>query len=245
VEAIPANKVNSREVRARVEAVIAAAPVRPKTIKFFRRAMFNMLNIALAEVGSGIAVKPARTTHSLYAWLEERERDVYPSMPGYKPALGGAGFLDIATPEKMPDALRAEQFAFVSLPLSEVLPGGDVDADNIGVGSLCPVPPGLNPDTMLPGILFITRRSENLAMWLAGAELAHLKADLKRRELVMECGLSTRWLTAKLTDDQRIEGQAFEAGKARLKGLHFVGVQSSPEADEVQGFWLCREMTNL
>ena len=42
-----------------------------------------------------------------------------------------------------------------------------------------------------------------------------------------------------------LQGQAFEAGKARLKGLHFVGVQSSPEADEVQGFWLCREMTNL
>lgn len=49
------------------------------------------------------------------------------------------------------------QFAFVTLALSEVLPEGSIDDSNIGCGSLCPVPPGLNPDTMLPGILFITK----------------------------------------------------------------------------------------
>ncbi len=55
-------------------------------------------------------------------------------------------------------------------------------------------------------------------------------------------GLSTRYLTAKLTDDQRIEAQAFEVGKARLKGLHFVGVQATAEDDDVAGFWLVREI---
>jgi len=60
---------------------------------------------------------------------------------------------------------------------------------------------------------------------------------------VSKVGLSTRYLTAKLTDEQRIEGQAFEAGKARLKGLHFIGVQTSEEDDDVKGFWLCREMS--
>ena len=39
------------------------------------------------------------------------------------------------------------------------------------------------------------------------------------------------------------QGQAFEAGKARLKGLHFIGVQTSEEDDDVKGFWLCREMS--
>lgn len=52
---------------------------------------------------------------------------------------------------------RGSQFAFVTLALSEVLPEGSIDATNIGCGSLCPVPPNLNPDTMLPGILFITK----------------------------------------------------------------------------------------
>ena len=54
------------------------------------------------------------------------------------------------------------------------------------------------------------------------------------------CG---RYLNAKLNDAQRIEAQAFEAGKARLKGLHFVSVQATPEDDGVVAFWLCREMS--
>jgi len=245
VEAIPANKVNSREVRARVVALLDQAPARPKVLTFFRRAMVNMLSIALKDVATGVAVKPSRTTHALYSWLEQREQEVYPTMPGYKPSLGeasGSG-LDLATPERLPDALRADQFAFVTLALSEVLAGGSIDDSNIGCGSLCPVPPGLSPDTMLPGILFITKRAPQLARWLAGSELAFVKADLRRRELVMETGLTTRFLTAKLNDPQRIEAQAFEAGKARLRGLHFVGVQCEAEDDDVEGFWLCREMS--
>jgi hypothetical protein len=243
VSPLAANKVNSREVRAIVAAVVENAPVRPKQIRFFRRAMFNMLNIALKDVAPNVALKPSRSTYALYAWLEQREKEVYPKMKGYKPsAVTGGSFLDINTPQKLPDAMRADQFAFVSLPLSEVMAGGDIDAENIGAGQLCPVPEGLDPDAMLSGVLFITMRAENLAMWLAGSELSHLKADLKRRELVMETGLSTRYLTAKLTDEQRIEAQAFEAGKARLKGLHFVGVQKTPEDDEVAGFWLVREV---
>jgi len=43
------------------------------------------------------------------------------------------------------------------------------------------------------------------------------------------------YLTAKLNDPQRIEAQAFEAGKARLKGLHFIGVQVRGEWGEGGG----------
>jgi hypothetical protein len=193
VAPIPANKVNSREVRAIVASVIEDAPVRPKQIRFFRRAMFNMLNIALKDVAPNVALKPSRSTYALYSWLDEREAEVYPKMKGYKPAAAAGGnFLDINTPQKLPDAMRADQFAFVSLPLSEVMAGGDIDDENIGAGKLCPVPAGLDPDAMLSGVLFITKRAENLAMWLAGSELSHLKADLKRRELVMEVRMTRK-----------------------------------------------------
>ena len=98
-------------------------------------------------------------SYALYSWLDERNANVYPKMKGYKPAAAmGGGFLDISTPQKLPDAMRADQFAFVSLPLSEVMAGGDVTNENIGVGKLCPIPQNLDPDTMLSGILFITRR---------------------------------------------------------------------------------------
>jgi hypothetical protein len=39
VESIPANKVNSREVRSRVEAVIAASAVRPRQIRLVHWSM--------------------------------------------------------------------------------------------------------------------------------------------------------------------------------------------------------------
>lgn len=199
-----------------------------------------MLNIALADIGSGISVVPSRSTYSLFQWLEEREREVYPLMDGYKPTMVRSSFLDIETPSRLPDVLRADQFAFVSLPLSEFLDDG-VNDNNIGVGKLCPVPEGLSEDSMIQGVLFLTQRASQLAMWMSGSELAFMKADLGRRDLVMECGLSTRYLMARLTDAQRMEGEAFEASKAALKGLHFIGVQSSAEDDEVAGFWLLRE----
>ena len=49
----------------------------------------------------------------------------------------GPSFLDVRTPVKLPDALRGEKYAFVSLPLAEFMEGGGVSSDNIGVGRLC------------------------------------------------------------------------------------------------------------
>lgn len=95
VSPIPSNMVNSREVRKTIEGVIEAAPggSKPTVIRFFRNAMFNMIDIALREVD--VAVKPCRTTYAMYQWLEERERDVYPNMLGYKANMKQPGFFDI------------------------------------------------------------------------------------------------------------------------------------------------------
>lgn len=95
VSPIPSNMVNSREVRKTIEGVIEAAPggSRPTVIRFFRNAMFNMIDIALRDVE--VAVKPCRTTYAMYQWLEERERDVYPAMLGFKPTMKQAAFFDI------------------------------------------------------------------------------------------------------------------------------------------------------
>ena len=95
VSPIPSNMVNSREVRKTIEGVIEAAPggSKPTVIRFFRNAMFNMIDIALKEVD--ISVKPCRTTYAMYQWLEEREREVYPNMPGYQAAMKQPAFFDI------------------------------------------------------------------------------------------------------------------------------------------------------
>ena len=154
----------------------------------------------------------------------------------------GPSFLDVRTPVKLPDALRGEQYAFVGLPLAEFLPGGDITKENIGVGKLCPVSPDEFPaDAFVQGVVILTARAPALASWLAGTEAVGLKADLRKRQLIMETDIDTQFLMARLNDVQRVEGAAFEEGKDALNGLHFISVQKDDESDPA-GFWLLREI---
>lgn len=242
--ALPSNRVNSREVRRVVEEIIEGSDVKPSTVRFFRGAMFNMINIALSEVD--VVAKPSRCTFALAQWIEERQRDVYPNMRGYQPTMAGIGgvggtFLDIRTAVRLPDALRGEKYAFVGLPLAEFVDGGSIDASNIGTGRLCPVDPALPADAYVQGVVILTSRARALASWLAGTEVAGVKADLRKRELVMETDIDNQYLMAKLNDDQRREAANFEEGKDALNGLHFISVQIDENSDPA-GFWLLREI---
>ena len=138
---LPATGVNSVAVREAVEGVIARAPVKPTVIRFFRRQMLNMLTIALGGVAAErptLRVAPSRATHAIYDWLEERERDVYPAMEGYSGAqqVTRDRMTAPTTPARLPEALRGEQYAFVTLPVAEVQAGGGVTEDNVGVGKM-------------------------------------------------------------------------------------------------------------
>lgn len=242
--ALPSNKVNSREVRRVVEEIIDESDVKPDTIRFFRGAMFNMINIALSEID--VVAKPSRCTFALAQWIEERNRDVYPQMQGYQKTMSGIGgiggtFLDIRTAVKLPDALRGEKYAFVGLPLAEFMKGGSISSENVGVGRLCLVDSRLPADSYVQGIVILTSRAKALASWLAGTEVAGVKADLRKRELVMETDIDNQYLMAKLDNDQRQEAANFEEGKDAVNGLHFISVQTD-ENDEPAGFWLLREI---
>ena len=189
--------------------------------------------------------KPSRCTFELAQWLEERNRDVYPEMEGYRATMAGgpakASFLNVRTPVKLPDALRGEKYAFVALPVAEFKKGGSINQDNIGVGRLCPVDPRLAADEFVQGIVIMTNRADALASWLAGTELSGFNADLRKRTLVMDTDIENQYLMAKLNDFQREEAAAFEEGKDNLNGLHFVSVQIDDESDP-SGFWLLREI---
>ena len=250
---LPSNQVNSKTLRQVVDDLMENddIKVKPNTIRFFRGAMFNMINIALQELP--VTSKPSRCTFALASWLEELHRDVYPKMEGYNANMAQGGstpsFLNVRTPVKLPDALRGEQYAFVALPLAEFLPGGGVNAHTIGVGQLCPLPKSVAElpagDTFVQGIVLLTRRANAMATWLAGAEVVALQADLRKRVLTMETDIDTQYLMAKLNDQQRAEGAAFEQGKDALEGLHFVSVQADDDSDP-EGFWLLRELpTNI
>lgn len=241
VEAVPSNCVNSRELRSRVQRVIDDAERRPSTIRFFRSQMKNMISIALGELPD-VVCKPSRVTYALYDWLEERERDVYPGMPGYRRPRPEAAPLKL--PVKLPEQLRGEQYAVATLPLAEFLPGGSITQENIGFGSLCTLPPteGLSPDSMVAGVVIFSRRSRAIAAWLTGLDLAFVSAALESREIYIEVGLDTQYLLARMrTPTQVLEAETFEESKGRVSGLHFLSVQNGPEAEQPDGFWLLRD----
>jgi hypothetical protein len=158
-------------------------------------------------------------------------------------SAAGPAFMGSMSPRKLPDSLRGEKYAFVSLPLSEFLEGGGVNKDNVGVGRLCPVDPNLPADAFVSGVVLLTDRAGALASWLAGTEVSAFTADLRKRNLVMEADIDTRYLVAKLDDVQRAEGTAFEEGKDQLNGLHFISVQRD-EDDDPAGFWLLQQIND-
>ena len=91
------------------------------------------------------------------------------------------------------------------------------------------------------GVVIFSRRSAAIAAWLTGVDLAFVKATLESRELLLEVGLDTQYLLARVRAQQQLEAQLFEEGKERTSGLHFLSVQRDPEADEPDGFWLLKD----
>jgi hypothetical protein len=240
VEAVPSNCVNSRELRSRVQRLIDEAPSRPTTIRYFRAQMKNMISIALTDLPD-VSCKASRVVYALYDWIDERERDVYPTMPGYRRPRPEAPGLKL--PVRLPEQLRGEQYAVATLPYAEFCKGGSITEDNIGFGTLCPLPQAdISKETMVPGVVIFSRRSRAIAAWLTGLDLAFVAAVLESRELHIEVGLDTQYLLARVrTPVQLAEAETFEESKRGIEGLHFLSVQSDPEADEPDGFWLLRD----
>jgi hypothetical protein len=80
LKTLPSNQVNSKELRKTIEDLMENSAVKPNTIRFFRGAMFNMINIALGELD--VVGRPSRCTYAVAQWLEERNKNVYPKMEG-------------------------------------------------------------------------------------------------------------------------------------------------------------------
>mmetsp|Transcript_28658 Transcript_28658/g.111904 ORF Transcript_28658/g.111904 Transcript_28658/m.111904 type:complete len:335 (-) Transcript_28658:583-1587(-) len=240
VESVPNSMVNSKELRRRVQAVVDESPTKPKTLRFFRAQMQNMIKIALSSI-EDIVIVPSRRTYSLLEVIEDRETNVYPKMKGYR-AISADPFsalssTEVKVGEKMPDSLRGEKFAFVTLELGQIRA---LEPEDVGFGEICPIPQSLSDDLTIPGICVYSGRAGGLAGWLSGSEIAAISALVKQREIFLECGLNTNFLFARISEGLRTEAKAYEKQKTETQGLHFLAVQTTPEAEEVAGFWLLR-----
>jgi len=239
VEAMPSNMVNSRELRKLVEKIIEDAPVKPRVIRFFRNAMFNMVSLSLKDLK--VRVVPSRSTNALFSWIDEREKEVYSKMPGYDSQMRDSNdVFGLREPEIMPDGLMGDKYAFMCLPASHFL-DGEVNYDNSGIARLFALDKSIPRDKQVQGIVIYSPRAKSIAAWLASMELCFIKANFSKRFMVLEVGIDTQYLMATLNDVRRVEAQIFEKGKEELGGVHFLALQTDENSDGVEGFFLLRE----
>ena len=236
----PSTTVNSVWLQTAVQEAIDKAGEAPVKIRFFRRQMNNMITKACEDIG--IRAQPSRRTLALNQWLQQRMEEVYPQEAGFQGGSNPSVRLDAPLPQRLPDALEGEQLGFVSVNAADLT---DMPEWNIDFGEAFPLDlAGVSPQTKIPGVLVFSDRALPVAAWMSGLELAWLRFDDKSQgRLVLETGATESWILANIKNSQMLaEANNFEQAKHKANGVHFIGIQSDPNAESFTGFWLLKEV---
>ena len=235
----PSTEVNSVWLRKALADAIASSGTTPVKFRFFRRQMSNMITKACLELG--IPAHASRRTPALLQWLQQRMEEVYPQQPGYQKAANPSVKIELPSPQRLPDALIGQQWAFVNLEASAF---EEMHEWDIAFSEAFPLQMGgITPETQVPGLIIFSSRALPLAGWLSGLELAFLKFNSSPvPRLLLETDATDSWILANLKNPQIAEAQAFEAVKQQANGVHFLAVQDSPQAQSFAGFWLLQEL---
>ncbi|KAL6769073.1 TAB2 [Auxenochlorella protothecoides x Auxenochlorella symbiontica] len=240
VQVFPNNKINSGELGRVLQALLTAPGARkPERARFFRGQMQTIISRALAD--QDIVPLPSRRCYTLYDWLAQRAKEVYPAHPRFSPLKAGTRLRsDWGPVAELPPALRGEAWSFVQLPMDVLLKEyEDVDAGR-AFGSRAPVPEGTGQDTLVPGVAVYSRRAGPLAAWTAGLELCGVVADTERAGLVLQAGVSQQWRYGRYgrSEETSAEAEAWQAAKADAGGLHFLAIMASADAETCSGLWI-------
>jgi hypothetical protein len=235
--------VNSLWLREAIEKAIAQAPEPPKTIRFFRRQMNNMITKACEE--AGIPAIPSRRTYWLEQYLEERLQEVYPNEPGYDASAAKSVSVQypVLNAIPLPDAVRgdrSDKWTFVGLEASAF---EEMNEWDMAFGEAFPLTIAqISSETQIPGLIIYSPRSIPLAGWMSGLEMGFLNLETgSRPQLCLQTGASDSWILLNLTNAQtQAEAKNFEETKKKAQGIHFLAIQSSPDAESFAGFWLLK-----
>jgi hypothetical protein len=233
------SEVNSVWLRNALAEAIAQAPKPPDRVRFFRRQMNNMITKACTD--AGLAVSPSRRTLALHQWIQERMATVYPTLPNYQDSVNPSVSMGDSIPQPLPDALKGQQWAFVTL---EAAAFQDMAEWPIDFREAFPLElANLTPDAKIPGLIIFSSRALPLAAWMSGLDLAFLAAVESPPRLVLETGANDAWSLVPLTTPAlQAEAQQFAAAKRAANDVHFLAVQTRPEAEAFTGFWLMQEV---
>lgn len=237
----PSSQVNSVWLGTALKEAISQAKEAPIRIRFFRRQMSNMIIKAGKDLG--IPVQPSRRTLVLNQWLQQRMEFVYPKEPGYQEVVANPSVrLENPVPQRLPDALEGQEWGFVTLNAVEFT---EMHEWEIGFGEAFPLEIAqVSPETAIPGIIIFSPRALPLAGWLSGLELAWVRLDsTEKAKLLLETGAIESWILANIRNPQILtEAEKFEKAKQKAHGVHFLAVQSAPQAESFAGFWLLQEV---
>jgi RNA-binding protein Tab2/Atab2 len=237
----PSTQVNSGWLRTALQEAIDKAGEAPIKIRFFRRQMSNMISKACED--AGIPAQASRRTLVLNQWLKERMENVYPKEPGFQGVTNPSVRLDSPLPQRLPDALEGQKWVFVSLQAGDFT---DMPEWEISFGESFPLDLAqVSPETPIPGVLIFSPRALPVAGWMSGLELAWLKFDHNAQgaRLVLETGATESWILENIKNPQILaQAKDFEQAKQKANGVHFIGVQSNPQAESFAGFWLLQEV---
>jgi hypothetical protein len=139
----------------------------------------------------------------------------------------------------LPEAARGDSWSWASLPVAALR---EASGWPVSFAGLVPLPPQLDGETMVSGLrLFSASRSLAIAGWLAGLEPVRL--EVTGRQLVLEAGMEDRWLLGTLADEEaQAAAEAFRTARSQAAGIQFIAVQSSPEQQGFDGFWILRDL---
>jgi len=231
-------EINSARLMQALKSAIAESGSTPDKVRFFRQAMKNMITKACEDMG--IPAVLSRRTYALNQWMEQRLEQDYPQHPGFQPGTNPSVSFPATVVQPLPDALIGQKWAFVTLEADAFADMGEWAID---FGEAFPLSlTDVKPDTQIPGLVVFSDRALPMAGWMSGLELGVLRIDNEAPRLVLETGVSDRWILANLSSPQLLaEAQNFETAKQRADGVHFLAIQSNPETEAFAGFWLLQD----
>ena len=102
----------------------------------------------------------------------------------------------------------------------------------------------INENISIPGIrIFSSKRSLALAAWLGGLEPVKLVQE--SNQLILEAGQEERWLITDMDlQTTNFANRSFSLAREKANGLQFISVQSKPEKEFFDGFWMLRDIEN-
>ena len=196
-----------------------------------------MVQRAAAELK--LEMVSSRRTYALLDWLEEREKTVYPQEEGFMAGPLAPPPSPVVTPPlPLPEAVRGDAWSWAGLPLGSLKEAGEWP---MGFNGLLPIPSALDLNQQVPGLrLFSRTRALALAGWLGGLEPVRLRVSSS--QLILDAGQDDSWLVSDLAP--REAGQIAEALKQScqdVQGLQFIAIQSAPDSERFEGFWMLRD----